>query len=157
MIRAAQPDDIGTIAGLIRDLAEYEKLGHHVAFAEADLAEHLFGARPYAEALIAELDGAPVGFALFFHSYSTFQGKPGLYLEDLFVKPEARGKGLGLGLLKRLAQLARERKCSRIDWSVLDWNEPSIRFYQALGAVPHDGWTGYRLTGEALAQLGKMD
>ncbi|HEY8506216.1 MAG TPA: GNAT family N-acetyltransferase [Gemmataceae bacterium] len=150
MIRPATPDDVPTIAALIRELAGYEKLAHEVVLDEADLREHLFGPRPYAEVLLAEDGGAVVGFALFFHNYSTFRGKPGIYLEDLFVRPEHRGKGHGKALLLRLARLAVERGCARLEWAVLDWNEPAIGFYRALGAVPMDEWTVYRLTGEAL-------
>ena len=153
MIRPAAPDDIPAIAALIRALAEYERLAHEVALDEAALREHLFGARPYAEVLIAEEPGATVGFALFFHNFSTFLGKPGLYLEDLFVVPEHRGAGHGKALLARLAQIARDRGCGRLEWSVLDWNEPSIQFYRALGAKPMDDWTTYRLSGAALDAL----
>jgi GNAT superfamily N-acetyltransferase len=140
-IRVATRDDIGLIAQFIRALAEYEKLLHEVRFDEAVLAEKLFGARPYAEVLIGEIDGTAQGFALFFHNFSTFEGKPGIYLEDLFVTPEARGSGLGTALLAELARLAVERDCARLDWSVLDWNEPSIGFYKALGAKALDEWT----------------
>ena len=141
------------IAALIRALAAYERLSHEVALDEAALREHLFGERPYAEVLIAEEPGAVVGFALFFHNFSTFLGKPGLYLEDLFVVPEHRGAGHGKALLARLAQIARDRGCGRLEWSVLDWNEPSIQFYRSLGARPMDDWTTYRLTGGALDAL----
>jgi len=125
-IRSARAEDIPLIAQFIRDLAEYERLAHEVRFDEAVLQAKLFGPRPYAEVLIGEIDGEPQGFALFFHNFSTFEGKPGIYLEDLFVRPEARGSGLGKALLKRLAALAVERDCARLEWSVLDWNEPSI-------------------------------
>lgn len=152
-IRVATRDDIGLIAQFIRALADYEKLLHEVRFDEAVLAEKLFGARPYAEVLIGEIDGSPEGFALFFHNFSTFEGKPGIYLEDLFVTPEARGSGLGTALLADLARLAVERDCARLDWSVLDWNEPSIGFYKALGAQALDEWTGFRLEGDALAAM----
>lgn len=155
MIRPATPADVPAVARLIRDLAEYERLSDAVVFDEGQLREHLFGPRPYAEVLLAEDAGAVVGFALFFHNYSTFVGKPGVYLEDLFVKPEARGKGYGKALLLALARLAVERGCGRVEWSVLNWNEPSIRFYQSLGARPMDEWTVYRLDGEALARLGE--
>ena len=154
MIRPATPADVPAVARLIRDLAEYERLSHAVVFDEAQLREHLFGPRPFAEVLLAEDGGAVVGFALFFHNYSTFVGKPGVYLEDLFVKPEARGKGYGKALLLALARLAVERGCGRVEWSVLNWNEPSIRFYESLGAKPMDEWTVYRLDGEALKKLG---
>lgn len=152
-IRTATRDDIGLIAQFIRALADYEKLLHEVRFDEAVLADKLFGARPYAEVLIGEIDAKPEGFALFFHNFSTFEGKPGIYLEDLFVSPEARGSGLGTALLAELARLAVERDCARLDWSVLDWNEPSIGFYKALGAKALDEWTGFRLEGDALSAM----
>ena len=141
------------IAELIRALADYEKLAHEVRFDPAVLAEHLFGPRPMAEVLIGEVDGVPQGFALFFHNFSTFEGKPGIYLEDLFVRPEARGAGLGKALLARLAALAVERGCARLEWWVLDWNAPSIAFYNRLGARPMDDWTVMRVDGEALTSL----
>jgi GNAT superfamily N-acetyltransferase len=153
MIRAATPADLHTIVRHIRDLAEYEKLAHAVDLDEAKLRDHLFGPRPYAEVLLAEDAGAVVGFALFFHNYSTFRGKPGIYLEDLFVIPAARGKGFGKALLMELAKLAVARDCARVEWSVLNWNEPSINIYKALGAVPMDEWTVYRLTDDALQKL----
>lgn len=153
MIRPATPDDLPVIEKLIRDLAEYEKLAHAVTLSPAELRAHLFGPRPYAEVLLAEDAGEVVGFALFFHNYSTFRGKPGVYLEDLFVIPEARGKGFGKKLLAALAKLAVERDCARVEWSVLNWNTPSIEFYKSLGAKPMDEWTVYRLTDEALAKL----
>jgi GNAT superfamily N-acetyltransferase len=152
-IRVATRDDLPLIAQFIRALADYEKLLHEVRFDEAVLADKLFGARPYAEVLIGEIDGSPQGFALFFHNFSTFEGKPGIYLEDLFVNPQARGSGLGTALLAQLAQLAVERDCARLEWSVLDWNEPSIGFYKALGAKPMDEWTVFRLDGAALTGL----
>ena len=156
-IRSATPTDLPLIAQFIRDLAEYEKLAHEVRFDEAVLGERLFGANnghgPYAEVLIGEIDGAAQGFALFFHNFSTFEGRPGIYLEDLFVRPEARGSGLGKALLKRLAALAVERDCARLEWSVLDWNEPAITFYQSLGAKSMDGWTINRVDGDALKGL----
>ena len=153
-IRAATLSDIPLIAALIRALAEYEKLAHEVRFDEAVLAAKLFGPRPYAEVVIGELDGKPSGFALFFHNFSTFEGKPGIYLEDLFVQPEARGSGLGKALLSYLAALAVERDCARLEWSVLDWNEPAIGFYKSLGARMMDEWTVMRVDGAALEQLG---
>ena len=153
-IRVATPDDLPLIADLIRALAEYEKLAHEVRFDEAVLGAKLFGARPYAEVIIGEIDGAPQGFALFFHNFSTFEGKPGVYLEDLFVRPEARGSGLGKALLAQLAALAVERDCARLEWSVLDWNEPAIGFYKKLGARLMDEWTVMRVDGASLAQLG---
>ncbi len=154
-IRSARAEDMPLVAQFIRDLAEYERLAHEVRFDEAVLKEKLFGPRPYAEVLIGEIDGAPQGFALFFHNFSTFEGKPGIYLEDLFVRPEARGSGLGKALLKRLAALAVERDCARLEWSVLDWNEPSIQFYLGLGAKAMDEWTIYRVDGGALGELAK--
>lgn len=153
-IRPASPADLPLIAQLIRDLAEYEKLAHEVRFDEAVMGEKLFGERPYAEVVIGELDGAAQGFALFFHNFSTFEGKPGIYLEDLFVRPAARGSGLGKALLSHLAMLAVERDCARLEWSVLDWNEPAIGFYKKLGARLMDEWTVMRVDGTALQQLG---
>ncbi|MFC3785585.1 GNAT superfamily N-acetyltransferase [Sphingopyxis italica] len=152
-IRPATPADLPLIAQFIRDLAEYEKLSHEVRFDEARLGENLFGARPYAEVVIGEIDGAAQGFALFFHNFSTFEGRPGLYLEDLFVRPEARGSGLGKALLAHLAQLCVARDCARLEWSVLDWNAPSIGFYQSLGAKLMDEWTVMRVDGDALTKL----
>lgn len=153
-IRPATSSDVPLIANLIRALAEYEKLAHEVQFDEAVLGQKLFGPRPYAEVVIGEIDGTPQGFALFFHNFSTFEGKPGIYLEDLFVKPEARGSGLGKALLSHLAALAVERDCARLEWSVLDWNEPAIGFYKSLGARFMDEWTVMRVDGPALKQLG---
>ena len=153
MIRPATPDDLLAIAALIRGLAEYEQLAHAVVLSEEKLRAHLFGPRPYAEVLIAEDASAVVGFALFFHNYSTFRSQPGIYLEDLFVLPEARGRGHGKALLVALAKLAVARDCARVEWSVLNWNEPSINFYKSLGAKPMDEWTVYRLTDEALTKL----
>ena len=152
-LRAASPSDVPVILRFIQALAEYEKLTHLCVATEAELIETLFGARPYAEVILASWNGTPAGFALFFHSYSTFLAKPGIYLEDLFVDPEFRGKGLGKALLKELARIALERNCGRVEWSVLDWNEPSINFYKNLGAVSMDEWTSYRLTGDALHRL----
>ncbi|WP_374523723.1 N-acetyltransferase family protein [Sphingopyxis sp.] len=152
-IRPATPADLPLIAQFIRDLADYEKLAHEVRFDEAKLGEKLFGQRPYAEVVIGEIDGVPQGFALFFHNFSTFEGRPGLYLEDLFVRPEARGSGLGKALLAHLAKLCTERDCARLEWSVLDWNAPSIGFYKSLGARMMDEWTVMRVDGEALAKL----
>lgn len=153
-IRSATPEDLPLIADLIRALADYEKLAGEVRFDEAVLGAKLFGPRPYAEVIIGEVDGTAQGFALFFHNFSTFEGKPGVYLEDLFVRPEARGSGLGKALLARLAALAVERDCARLEWSVLDWNEPAIGFYKKLGARLMDEWTVMRVDGAALAQLG---
>jgi GNAT superfamily N-acetyltransferase len=157
MIRPATPDDTPTISRLIRGLAEYERLAHVVSLDEDRLREHLFGPRPFAEVLLAEEAGEAVGYALFFHNYSTFRVQPTLYLEDLFVLPEERGKGHGKALLSALARLAVERGCHRLEWSVLNWNQPAIDFYRALGAVPLDEWTVYRLAGEALAKVASQE
>lgn len=152
-IRAATRDDLDLIFRFICDLAEYERLRDEVYADVETLGVHLFGPHPMAEVLIGEIDGAPRGFALFFHNFSTFEGKPGLYLEDLFVVPEARGSGLGKALLAHLARIALDRGCARFEWSVLDWNEPAIAFYRAIGARPMDEWTVQRLDGDALRQL----
>ncbi len=152
-IKPSTIDDVPLILSFIQKLADYEKLSHEVVATETGLREVLFGERRYAETVIAYYQNQPVGFALFFHNFSTFLGQPGIYLEDLFVDPEQRGKGFGKALLVYLARLAQERNCGRFEWSVLDWNEPSIKFYQALGAVPLNEWTMYRLTGEALEKL----
>jgi len=152
-IRPATPADLPLIAQFIRDLADYEKLAHEVRFDEAVLGDRLFGARPYAEVVIGEIDGAPQGFALFFHNFSTFEGKPGIYLEDLFVRPAARGSGLGKALLAHLAKLCVERDCARLEWSVLDWNAPAIGFYRSLDAKLMDEWTVMRVDGDALTRL----
>jgi GNAT superfamily N-acetyltransferase len=153
MIRPATSTDTPTICRLIRGLSEYERLPHELSLDEDRLREHLFGPRPFAEVLLAEEAGAVVGFALFFHNYSTFVARPTVYLEDLFVEPEHRGKGHGKALLAALARIALERGCSRLEWSVLNWNQPAIDFYRALGAVPMDQWTVYRLAGEPLTRL----
>jgi GNAT superfamily N-acetyltransferase len=152
-IREATESDVPLILQFIRDLAEYEKLAHLVVASEEKLRATLFGSSPFAEVVIAEEDGTPAGFAIFFHNYSTFLAQPGIYLEDLFVKPECRGRGYGTALLARLAQIARARDCGRVEWAVLDWNEPSIAFYKSLGARPMDDWRTFRLTGEALEKL----
>ncbi|MDF0545704.1 GNAT family N-acetyltransferase [Sphingobium sp. H39-3-25] len=152
-IRAAVAADIDIILQFIRALADYEELSHAVRADRDVLAGHLFGPRPMAEVLIAEHECAPIGFALFFHNFSTFEGRPGIYLEDLYVNPEARGLGAGKALLARLAALAVERGCARLEWSVLDWNAPSIAFYKALGAAPMDEWTVMRVDGDALNAL----
>jgi len=152
-IRPAIEPDVPLILGFIRDLATYEHLEHEVVATEATLREALFGPRPYAEVAFACLGGRPVGFALFFHNFSTFLGRPGIYLEDLFVRPEARGRGVGRRLLSWLAATAMSRNCGRLEWAVLNWNEPSIRFYRSLGAVPMSEWTTYRVTGPALSSL----
>ena len=154
-LRPAREDDLETIIALIRGLAEYEREPDAVTLDPGELREHLFGPRPYAEVMLAETDaGELAGFALFFHSFSTWLGKPGLYLEDLFVWPEHRRQGHGRALLAELARIAVERGCGRLEWAVLDWNEPAIGFYRALGAEAMDEWTTYRLTGNALARLG---
>lgn len=152
-IRPAAPSDLSLLAALIRELAEYEKLLHEVRFKDGDLQHHLFGPQPAAEALIGEIDGEAQGFALFFPTFSSFEGKPGIWLEDLFVRPAARGRGLGKALLLAVAKLAAERGCGRYEWSVLDWNEPSIRFYRALGARPMTEWQIMRVDGEALKAM----
>lgn len=153
-LRPAGEADLDTIIELIHGLAEYEKEPDAVLLDREELRRHLFGERPYAEVIIAETDrGESAGFALFFHNFSTWAGKPGIWLEDLFVRPELRGEGYGKALLVELARLAVERGCARLEWSVLDWNEPSIQFYKALGAVPMDEWTTFRVTGEALTGL----
>lgn len=154
-IRSANVADCPLILSLIQELAEYEKLSQACVATVPQLEATLFGPRPGAEVLIGSVDGQPVGFALFFHNYSTFLAKPGIYLEDLYVQPAARGKGLGKALLVRLAQLAVERDCGRLEWSVLDWNTPSIDFYKAMGAEPLDEWTIFRVTGPALASLSR--
>jgi GNAT superfamily N-acetyltransferase len=156
MIRFATVEDVPVILKFIRALADYEQLAHEVVASEALLKETLFGETPHAEVLLVESDGEPAGFALFFHNYSTFLGRPGIYLEDLFVLPEHRGKGLGKALLVRLAQLARERHCGRLEWSVLDWNRPAIEFYETMGARPQKGWTVYRLAGESLSKVAEL-
>ena len=153
-VRAATPADLPLIAALIRELAEYEKLAGEVRFDEAALGQQLFGARPAAEVVIGETGSQAAGFALFFHNFSTFEGKPGIYLEDLFVRPAARGRGLGKALLAHLAGLAVERGCARFEWSVLDWNAPAIGFYESLGARMMDEWRIMRVDGAALARLG---
>lgn len=156
-IRPAHVQDCELILSFIRELAVYEKLEHELIATPEILAETLFGPKPYAEVLIAEYEGKAVGYALFFHSFSTFNGRPGIYLEDVYVQPALRGKGIGKSLMSYLAKLAIERKCARFEWSVLDWNAPSIAFYRSIGAQPMDGWTVQRVTGtalEALAALG---
>lgn len=152
-IRTATEADVPLILSLIKELAEYERLAHEVSATEDLLRESLFGERQVAEALLGYHEGDPAGFALFFHNFSTFLGRSGIYLEDLYVKPELRGRGVGRAMLVYLAKLARERKCGRLEWSVLNWNEPAIRLYRGIGALPMDGWTVYRLTGESLEGL----
>jgi GNAT superfamily N-acetyltransferase len=149
-IRPATAADAALILELIRELAVYEKLADEVVATEESVRETLFGARRAAEALIASVDGAPAGFAIFFSNYSTFLARPGIYLEDLFVKPAFRRRGVGRALFVHLARLAVERRCGRFEWSVLDWNAPAIAFYKSLGAVPMSEWTVFRLTGAAL-------
>ncbi len=156
-IRTAQGSDVSLILAFIRELAGYERLAEDVVATEETLATSLFGPHPAAEVLIAELDGAAVGFALFFQNYSTFLGKVGIYLEDLFVRPDARGRGVGRALLGRLAAITKERDCGRLEWAVLDWNVSAIGFYEKLGAVAQIDWTSYRLAGEALSSLADED
>jgi GNAT superfamily N-acetyltransferase len=153
LIRNAVREDAALILRFIRALAVYEKLEDSVVADEAKILRTLFGEKPYAEVLIAQWNGEPAGFALFFHNYSTFLAKPGIYLEDLFVDPAFRGKGIGKALLSSLARTAVDRDCGRLEWSVLDWNEPAIGFYKKLGAVPMDEWTIFRVTGTALTDL----
>jgi GNAT superfamily N-acetyltransferase len=153
VIAPATPADVPLILALINELAEYEKLRHESVATEAAIHQALFGVKPRAETVIARLDGEPAGFALFFHNFSTFMGKPGLYLEDLFVRPAYRGRAIGKALLKYLAALALERDCGRFQWQVLDWNRPSRDFYESLGAQPDPTWVNYRLSGEALQRL----
>ena len=152
-IRQAGRSDVPLILAFIRELAEYEKLGSEVVATEGGLAETLFGREPAAFVLIAEADGAPAGFALYFFNYSTFLGRPGIFLEDLFVRPELRALGVGRALLAHLATIAKSRGCGRLEWSVLDWNQGAIGFYRKLGATAMNDWTVYRLAGEALARL----
>jgi GNAT superfamily N-acetyltransferase len=154
-LRPATQADVDTILGLIRGLAEYENLLDRVVATPEKLTDTLFGAHPAAEVLLAEVDGQVQGFALFFHNYSTFLAQRGLYLEDLFVRPEARGRGVGKALLKALAELAVQRGCGRFEWSVLDWNQSAIDFYQAMGATVMPDWRICRVTGEALTRLGQ--
>ncbi|EKD72121.1 MAG: hypothetical protein ACD_46C00001G0001 [uncultured bacterium] len=152
-IKSATINDVPLILSFIKELAEYEKLSHEVVATEEALQKTLFGERAYAEVLIGYLNHQPVSVALFFHNYSTFLGQPGIYLEDLFVKPEARGQGIGHKMLAYLAKLAKERNCGRLEWWVLDWNETAIHFYKKLGATPMDEWTVFRVAGQALDNL----
>ena len=152
-IRRAAPADRELIFAFIRELAEYEKLADQVKATSGDIERALFAPNPRVFCDIAEWDGAPAGFALWFYNFSTFRGRHGIFLEDLFVRPAFRGKGMGKALLAHLAARALAEDCSRVDWSVLDWNAPSIAFYKSLGAEAQEEWTGYRLTGEALARL----
>jgi GNAT superfamily N-acetyltransferase len=154
-IRPATADEIPLVLEFIRELAAYERLEHQVAATTADLSAALSGPRPFAEVVFACVDDTPVGFALFFHNFSTFHGKPGIYLEDLFVRPHARGRGIGKRLLAWLARAARERGCARLEWGVLDWNAPAIAFYRSLGAIPQDEWTTMRVSDAALERLAR--
>jgi GNAT superfamily N-acetyltransferase len=152
-IRAAIVEDVPLILSFIKELADYERLAHEVVATEELLRRALFGSKPFAEVIIASQGNEPVGFALFFQNFSTFLGLPGIYLEDLFVRPVARGHGVGQRLLIHLARLARERGCGRLEWAVLNWNESAIKFYRGLGAAPKEDWTIFRVTGDALATL----
>ena len=154
-LRAATIADTPRILAFIRGLAEYEKLSHVCLATEESLRRTLFGPRPFAEVIMADYDGRPAGFALFFHNYSTFRAAPGIYLEDLYVLPALRGKGIGKALLGELARLAVDRGCARLEWSVLDWNAPAIAFYKSIGAEPQDEWTIFRVTDESLNRLAK--
>ena len=156
-IRPARVADVPIILKLIRDLATYERAPNEVTATEEQLVDVLFGERPAAEVLLAFEKKSPVGFAIFFHNFSTWLGRPGLYLEDLFVKPEKRGKGYGRGLLVNLAKIAHDRGCGRMEWAVLNWNDPAIKFYRALGAKPMDEWTVFRLTRDGIAELAKSE
>ena len=153
LIRQATEQDVPLILWFIRQLAEYERLSNEAVVTEKTLQDSLFGARRYAEVLLGYADDKPVAFAVFFHNFSTFLGRPGLYLEDLFVIPEMRGKGFGRAMLVELSRVARERNCGRFEWAVLDWNQPAIQFYKNLGAIPMDDWTIFRVTGAALDRL----
>jgi GNAT superfamily N-acetyltransferase len=155
-IRSATEADVSLILSLIKELATYERAPDDVTATEAGLSEVLFGAKPSAEVVLAFSADNPVGFAVFFHNFSTWLGRPGIYLEDLFVKPEARGRGYGRALLIYLAKIARDRNCGRMEWAVLDWNDPAIHFYRKLGAKPMDEWTVFRLTREGIAQLAEL-
>ncbi len=152
-IRKAKESDAHVIVWFVRQLAEYERLSHEAVMTEEIVRESLFGPRPAAEVLLGYSEDKPAAFAVFFHNFSTFLGKPGLYLEDLFVVPEMRGRGFGRAMLVELARIARERNCGRFEWAVLDWNEPAIEFYKKLGAVPMNEWTIFRVAGEALERL----
>ena len=150
VLRSTTIEDCPLILRFIQELADYEKLSHEVVATAEILEETLFGATAYAEVFIGEFNSQPVGYALFFHNFSTFTGRPGIYLEDIYVRPEMRGKGFGKSMLSYIAKIAVERNCSRVEWSVLDWNEPSIQFYRSIGAIPMDGWTVQRLHGDVL-------
>ncbi len=153
VVRAAREQDVALILSFVRDLAEYEKLSHEVEATEELLRETLFGPAPAAEVMLGYLNEEPVAFALFFSTFSTFIGRPGIYLEDLYVKPNARSRGIGKLMLRAVARMARERGAGRLEWSVLDWNEPALRFYRSLGAVPMEEWTVHRVSGKALERL----
>ena len=155
VIKKAKEQDIPVILNFIKELAEYEKLSHDVIATEAGLRQTLFCEKPYAEVLIGYFKNEPVGFALFFHNYSTFLGRPGIYLEDLYVNPKQRGKGFGKELMLHVARIAKERNCGRFEWAVLDWNAPAIQFYKSLGAVPMAEWTIFRVTADKLDKLVK--
>jgi GNAT superfamily N-acetyltransferase len=152
-IRKASQKDLSLILSFIRELAGYERLLHEVVATEEMLQESLFGERKVAEVIFGEVNGEPVSFAVFFHNYSTFLGQQGIYIEDLFVKPNMRGLGIGKAMFSQIARIAKKRNCSRLDWWVLDWNESAIRFYESLGSLPMSAWTVYRLTGQALEDL----
>jgi GNAT superfamily N-acetyltransferase len=154
ILAPATPADVPAILDFIRKLAEYEHLSHTVTATEADLHQHLFGPSPAAEVILAKIDGIPVGFALYFTTFSTFAGRPGIWLEDLFVLPEFRHRGIGRAILRHVASVAVRRNCARLEWSVLDWNDPAIQLYRKLGAIPLSDWTIQRLTGDALLRLG---
>lgn len=155
-IRGAERDDVPLILQFIESLARFERLSHECVATHESLHRTLFGEHPYAEVLIGEVDDEPVAFALFFHNYSTFLARPGIYLEDLFVKPSWRGRGFGRKLLHHIAGLAVERECGRLEWAVLNWNEDAVRFYERLGAVPMEEWTTFRLTGEPLQRVARQ-
>ena len=152
-IRKAKESDAHVIVWFVRQLAEYERLSHEAVMTEESVRQSIFGPRPAAEVLLGYSEDKPAAFAVFFHNFSTFLGKPGLYLEDLFVVPEMRGRGFGRAMLVELARIARQRNCGRFEWAVLDWNEPAIEFYKKLGAVPMNEWTIFRVAGEALERL----
>ena len=156
IIRSAIVDDCTQILSFIQELADYEKLGHEVVATPATLKETLFGEKAYAEVTIGEYQGKAIGYSLFFHNFSTFTGRPGIYLEDIYVQPSMRGKGCGKLMLAYIAKLAVKRNCTRVEWSVLDWNEPSIQFYRSIGAAPMDGWTAQRLAGSELTDFAKQ-
>jgi len=156
-VRHAIPDDVPLLLRFIRELAEYERLTHAVTGTEELLHEYLFGPRRVAEAMVGFIDAIPLGFALYFHNFSTFLCRPGIYLEDIYVRPDARGKGLGKAMLSAVARVAVERNCGRMEWAALNWNEPAIGFYRKLGATPLSDWTTFRVTGEELHQLAQFE